>query len=278
MMISNMAAAHVSITSGAKGPVSATSTACAAGSNAIGDSFEIIKRGQADVMIAGGSEAAITQVGMSGFSNMNAMSSRNDDPEAASRPFDKDRDGFVMGEGSGMIIVEELERAKARGAKVYCEIFGYGMSGEAFHITALEKSGSNVARCMSLCIEEGDIAKEEVGYINAHGTATPLNDAIETKAIKKCFGEHAYRLKISSTKSMTGHCLGASGAIEAVVSIMVINQNIIPPTINLDNPDPVCDLDYTAKVRQKKNVEVALSNSMGFGGHNVTLGFKKYER
>lgn len=278
MMIANMAAAHVSIASGAKGPVSTTSTACAAGSNAIGDSFEIIKRGLAEAMIAGGSEAAITPIGMSGFSNMNAMSSRNDDPEAASRPFDKDRDGFVMGEGSGMIVLEELEHALARGAKIYCEMFGYGLSGEAFHITALEESGTNVARCMSICLEEGNIAMEEVDYINAHGTSTPLNDAIETTAIKKCFGKHAYELNVSSTKSMTGHCLGASGAIEAVASIMAVQNNIIPPTINLDNPDPACDLDYTAKVKQEKVVNVAISNSMGFGGHNVTLGFKKYVR
>jgi len=277
MMIANMAAAHVSIVSGAKGPVSATSTACAAGSNAIGDAFEIIKRGLADVMIAGGSEAAITPMGMSGFSNMTAMSFRNDDPQAASRPFDKDRDGFVMGEGSGMLILEELETAKARGAKIYCEVFGYGMSGEAYHITALEESGANVARCMGLCLEEGGIAKEEVNYINAHGTSTPLNDAIETTAIKRCFGKHAYNLNVSSTKSMVGHCLGASGAVEAVASVLAVNNDVIPPTINLDNPDPACDLEYTAKVKQEKEVNVAISNSMGFGGHNVTLGFKKYE-
>ena len=276
MMIANMAAAHVSIIIGAKGPVSTTSTACAAGSNAIGDAFEMIKRGLAEAMIAGGSEAAITPIGMSGFSNMNAMSGRNDDPEAASRPFDRDRDGFVMGEGSGMIVLEELEHALARGAKIYCEMFGYGMSGEAFHITALEESGTNVARCMSMCLEEGNIEKEDVDYINAHGTSTPLNDAIETTAIKRCFGKYAYELNISSTKSMTGHCLGASGAVEAVASIMAIKNNIIPPTINLDNPDPACDLNYTAKVKQEKVVDVALSNSMGFGGHNVTLGFKKY--
>jgi 3-oxoacyl-[acyl-carrier-protein] synthase II len=276
MMIPNMAAAHVSIASGARGPVSATSTACAAGSNAIGDAFEIIKRGLADAMIAGGSEAAITPMGMSGFSNMNAMSSKNDDPEAASRPFDRDRDGFVMGEGSGMMILEELEHAVARGARIYCEMFGYGMSGEAFHITALEESGSNVARCIALCLEEGSIDKEEVDYINAHGTSTPLNDAIETAAIKRCFGKKAYGLSVSSTKSMTGHCLGASGAVEAVASVMAVNEDIIPPTINLDNPDPACDLDYTAKVKKKKKINVALSNSMGFGGHNVTLGFKKY--
>lgn len=278
MMISNMAAAHVSIDSGAKGPVSTTTTACAAGSNAIGDAFEIVKRGMADAMITGGSEAAITMMGMSGFSNMNAMSGRNSDPEAASRPFDKDRDGFVMGEGSGIIILEELEHALSRGAKIYCEMFGYGMSGEAFHITAPEESGTNIARCMSICLEEGNILKEDVGYINAHGTSTPLNDIIETAGIKKCFGEHAYKLNVSSTKSMTGHCLGASGAVEAVVAIKAIETGIIPPTINLDEPDPLCDLEYTAKVKQDKKINASLSNSMGFGGHNVTLGFKKYEQ
>jgi len=278
MMISNMAAAHVSIICGAKGPVSTTTTACAAGSNAIGDAFEIVKRGMADAMIAGGSEAAITMMGMSGFSNMNAMSGRNDDPSAASRPFDRDRDGFVMGEGSGIIILEELGHALSRGARIYCEMFGYGMSGEAFHITAPEESGTNIARCMSICLEEGNILKEDVDYINAHGTSTPLNDAIETRGIKKCFGKHAYKLNVSSTKSMIGHCLGASGAVEAVASIMAIKTNIIPPTINLDNPGPSCDLDYTAKVKQEKKVDVALSNSMGFGGHNVTLGFKKYDQ
>lgn len=278
MMISNMAAAHVSIICGAKGPVSTTTTACAAGSNAIGDAFEIVKRGMADAMISGGSEAAITMMGMSGFSNMNAMSSRNDDPRAASRPFDRDRDGFVMGEGSGIIILEELEHALLRGARIYCEMFGYGMSGEAFHITAPEESGTNIARCMSICLEEGNILKEDVDYINAHGTSTPLNDTIETTGIKRCFGKHAYKLNVSSTKSMTGHCLGASGAVEAVASIMAVNTDTIPPTINLDNPGPSCDLDYTAKVKQEKKVNVALSNSMGFGGHNVTLGFKKYDR
>jgi 3-oxoacyl-[acyl-carrier-protein] synthase II len=278
MMISNMAAAHVSIASGAKGPVSTTTTACAAGSNAIGDAFEIVKRGMADVMISGGSEAAITMMGMSGFSNMNAMSGRNDDPQAASRPFDRDRDGFVMGEGSGIIILEELDHALLRGARIYCEMFGYGMSGEAFHITAPEESGTNAARCMSICLEEGNILREDVDYINAHGTSTPLNDVTETKAIKKCFGKHAYKLNVSSTKSMVGHCLGASGAVEAVATVMAVNTDVIPPTINLDNPDPSCDLDYTAKVKQERKVDVALSNSMGFGGHNVTLGFKKYDQ
>ena len=276
MNIGNMAAAWVSIVSGAKGPVGATSTACAAGSNAIGDAFEIIKRGAADVMIAGGSEAAITPIGMAGFSNMQAMSTRNDEPEKASRPFDRDRDGFVMGEGSGILILEELDHAIDRGARIYCEIFGYGLSGEAYHITALEESGVNVARCMKNCLDEGNIKLEEVDHINAHGTSTPLNDPVETAAIKKCFGDHAYKINICSTKSMTGHCLGASGGIEAVAAALTIKNNIIPPTINLDNPDEKCDLNYTARVKKERTVNVALSNSMGFGGHNVTLGFKKY--
>ena len=276
MMICNMAAAQVSIISGAKGPVGTTTTACAAGSNAIGDAFEIIKRGDAEIMIAGGSEAAITPLGMAGFSNMQALSSRNDEPERASRPFDKDRDGFVMGEGCGILILEELKSALKRDARIYCEIFGYGLSGEAYHITALEESGVNAARCMKNCLNEGEIKLEEVDYINAHGTATPLNDVIETAAIKRCFGEYAYNINISSTKSMVGHCLGASGAIEAVSVVLTIINDTIPPTINLDNPDEKCDLNYTAKVSQKREVNMAISNSMGFGGHNVTLGFKKY--
>lgn len=276
MIISNMAAAWASIAIGAKGPVGATSTACAAGSNAIGDSFEIIKSGVAEIMITGGSEAAITPLGMAGFSNMQAMSTRNDEPEKASRPFDRDRDGFVMGEGSGILILEELEHAIDRGANIYCEVFGYGRTGEAYHITALEASGSNVARCMKICLDEGNIRLEEVDHINAHGTSTPLNDPVETAAIKKCFGDLAYKINICSTKSMTGHCLGASGGIEAVALAMSIKNDIIPPTINLDNPDEKCDLNYTAKVKKARTVNVALSNSMGFGGHNVTLGFKKY--
>ena len=276
MMISNMAAAQVSIASGAKGPVSTTTTACAAGSNAIGDAFEIIKRGVAEVMIAGGSEASITPLAMAGFSNMKALSTRNDEPEKASRPFDRDRDGFVMGEGCGILILEELKSALRRDAKIYCEIFGYGLSGEAYHITSMEQSGANVARCIRNCLDEGGVDLEEVDHINAHGTSTPLNDAVESAAIKRCFGEYAYNININSTKSMIGHCLGASGAIEAVAVILAIKNNIISPTINLDNPDEKCDLNYTAKVSQKREVNIALSNSMGFGGHNVTLGFKKY--
>jgi 3-oxoacyl-[acyl-carrier-protein] synthase II len=276
MMISNMAATQVSIMSGARGPVSTTTTACAAGSNAIGDAFEIIKRGNAEIMIAGGSEAAVTPLGMAGFSNMRALSARNDEPEKASRPFDRDRDGFVMGEGCGILILEELQSALDRGAEIYAEMFGYGLSGEAYHITALEESGTNVARCMKNCLDEGGIDLEEVDHINAHGTSTPLNDTVETTAIKRCFGDYAYDINICSTKSMIGHCLGASGAIEAVATVLTVRNDIIPPTINLDNPDEGCDLNYTAKVSQKRVVNIALSNSMGFGGHNVTLGFKKY--
>ena len=277
MMICNMAAAQVSIISGARGPVSATTTACAAGTNAIGDAFEIIKRGAANVMIAGGAEAAITPLGMSGFASMHAMSTRNDDPQKASRPFERDRDGFVMGEGSGILILEELNHAVKRNAYIYAEITGYGLSGEAFHITALEESGVNVVRCMENCLSEAEVEKEEVDYINAHGTSTPLNDLVETNAIKKCFGSHAYKLNISSTKSMHGHCLGAAGGVESVATVLAIKNSIIPPTINYFNPDKNCDLNYTPNTSIRKKIKVALKNSMGFGGHNVTLAFKSFE-
>lgn len=277
MMICNMAAAQVSIISGAKGPVSATTTACAAGSNAIGDAFEIIKRGAANVMIAGGAEAAITPLGMAGFASMHAMSTRNDDPQKASRPFERDRDGFVMGEGSGILILEELSHAIRRNANIYAEITGYGLSGEAFHITALEESGINVIRCMENCLRESQSEKEEVDYINAHGTSTPLNDFVETNAIKKCFGSHAYKLNVSSTKSMHGHCLGAAGGVESVATVLAIKNSIIPPTINYFNPDVKCDLNYTPNTSVRKKIRVALKNSMGFGGHNVTLAFKSFE-
>lgn len=278
MIISNMASAQVSIASGAKGPVSTTTTACAAGSNAIGDAFEIIKRGSAKAMLAGGSEAAITPLGMAGFSNMNALSARNDDPEKASRPFDRDRDGFVMGEGGAVLILEDLEYAISRDAKIYCEMFGYGLSGEAYHITALEETGMNVIRCIRNCLGEGGISLDEVDYINAHGTSTPLNDIVESNAIEKCFSSSTDKINISSTKSMTGHCLGAAGAIEAAASVLAIKDGVIPPTINLENLDEECaHLNYTQNVSVKRDINVAISNSMGFGGHNVTLGFKKYE-
>lgn len=278
MIISNMAAAQVSIMSGARGPVSTTTTACAAGSNAIGDAFEIIRRGAAEVMIAGGSEAPITPLGMSGFSNMNALSTRNSEPQKASRPFDRDRDGFVMGEGCGILILEDMEYALGRGAKIYAEMFGYGLSGEAYHMTALEQSGQNVARCMGNCLEQGNIEPSEVDYINAHGTSTPLNDIVESTAIERLFGTYTDNINISSTKSMTGHCLGAAGAIEAVASVLALVNEVIPPTINLDNPDSQCRLNYTPHGRVERKVRVALSNSMGFGGHNVCLGFKKWEQ
>lgn len=276
MMIPNMAAAQVSIFTGAKGPIGTTSTACAAGSNAIGDAFELIKRGACKIMIAGGSEAAITPMGMAGFSNMQAMSSRNDQPQRASRPFDKDRDGFVMGEGSGVLMLEELESALNRKAKIYAEIVGYGMTGEAYHMTAIEDSGINVARCIEKSLDEGQVDPEEVDYINAHGTSTPLNDVAEANAIRRMFKSHADRINVSSTKSMTGHCLGASGAIEAVATVLAVKNDIIPPTINLDNQDERIDLDCTPLKAVKRTVNIGLSNSMGFGGHNVTLVFRKY--
>ena len=279
MIICNMSAAQASIFSGAKGPVSTVTTACAAGSNSIGDAYELIKRGAAKIMITGGSEAAITPLGMAGFSNMNAMSTRNDEPQKASRPFDRDRDGFVMGEGAGVLIIEELEYALSRGARIYAEIFGYGMTGEAYHMTALEESGTNVVRCIKSCLEEGGVGIDEVDYLNAHGTSTPLNDIVESFAISTCFGEHSKKLNVSSTKSMHGHCLGAAGAIEAIAAIMAINNDLVPPTINLDNPDEKCSpLNFTPNKNVKKTVNFAVSNSMGFGGHNVTLGFKKYEK
>jgi 3-oxoacyl-[acyl-carrier-protein] synthase II len=278
MIICNMAAAQASIFSGAKGPVSTVTTACAAGSNSIGDAYEIIKRGAAKAMITGGAEAAITPLGMAGFSNMNAMSTRNDEPQKASRPFDRDRDGFVMGEGAGVIILEELEYAISRGAKIYAEIFGYGMTGEAFHMTALEDSGANVVRCIKNCLSEGRVSVNEIDYLNAHGTSTPLNDIVESNAVANCFGDHIRKLNVSSTKSMHGHCLGAAGAIEAVATIMAIKNDLIPPTINLDNQDEKCGpLNFTPNKAVKKTVNFAVSNSMGFGGHNVTVGFKKFE-
>ncbi len=279
MIICNMGAAQASIFSGAKGPVSTVTTACAAGSNSIGDAYELIKRGAARAMICGGSEAAITPLGMAGFSNMNAMSMRNDEPQKASRPFDRDRDGFVMGEGAGVLIIEELDFAISRGARIYAEIFGYGMSGEAYHMTALEETGENVVRCINNCLGEGEVPLDKIVYLNAHGTSTPLNDVVESVAISRCFGKHAKDMNISSTKSMHGHCLGATGAIEAIATILSIKNSIIPPTINLDNPDEECGgLNFTPNKSVEKKVDFAISNSMGFGGHNVTLGFKKYEK
>ncbi len=275
-MIANMAAGLTAIHLGAKGPNCCTVTACAAGSNAIGDAFRLIQRGYAQAMICGGTEAAVTPLGLAGFGSMKALSTRNEEPARASRPFDRDRDGFVMGEGAGILLLEELESALARGAKIYGEIVGYGMTCDAYHMTAPVPEGQGATRAMELALKDADLNPEAVSYINAHGTSTAANDVTETRAIKKALGKHAERVAISSTKSMTGHLLGGSGGIEAVATIMAIASDRIPPTINLDNPDPECDLDYVPHQSRAQRVEVALSNSFGFGGHNVTLAFKKY--
>lgn len=274
--IVNLAAGNVSIRHGAKGPNSATATACSAGAHAIGDSFRIIERGDADVMICGGAEGAITPMSVAGFASMRALSTRNDDPKHASRPFDAERDGFVIGEGSGILILEEYESAKRRGAKIYAEIVGYGMSGDAFHVTMPDESGSGAIRVMQKAIKDAGIEPTDVGYINAHGTSTPYNDKFETLAIKKVFGEHAYKLAVSSTKSMTGHALGAAGGIEAVISALSLKNEILPPTINYEVPDPDCDLDYVPNEARNAKVDHVLSNSFGFGGTNACLIFKRY--
>ncbi len=274
-MIANMAAGLTAIHTGAKGPNSCTVTACAAGSHAIGDAFRLIQRGYADTMICGGTEACITPLSFAGFCSAKALSTRNDDPAHASRPFDHKRDGFVMGEGAGILILEELEQALNRGAKIYAEIVGYGMTCDAYHMTSPVPEGLGAARAMELALEDANLAPETVNYINAHGTSTPANDSTETKDIKKALGNSAYNLAISSTKSMTGHLLGGSGGIEAVATLMAIANQQVPPTINLEYPDPECDLDYVPNQSRKLEVAVALSNSFGFGGHNVTLAFKK---
>ncbi len=275
--IVNLASGNVSIRHGAKGPNSATATACSAGAHAIGDSFRIIERGDADAMICGGAESAITPMSVAGFASMRALSTRNDEPKRASRPFDAERDGFVIGEGAGVLILEELEFAKARGAKIYAEIVGYGMSGDAFHISAPDETGSGAIRVMNRAIKDAGILTEQIGYINAHGTSTLYNDKFETLAIKKVFGEHAYKLAVSSTKSMTGHALGAAGGIEAVISILAMTKNTLPPTINYENPDPDCDLDYIPNEPRHAEVEYVLSNSFGFGGTNACVIFKRFE-
>ncbi len=277
MLVINLASGQISIKFGAKGPNSAVATACATGSHSIGDAFEIIKRGEADVMITGGTEAVITPLGIGGFNAMKALSTRNDEPEKASRPFDIDRDGFVMGEGAGIVILESLEIAIDRGAKIYAEIVGYGMTADAYHITAPAPNGEGAARCMAMALRNGGINPSEVDYINAHGTATKYGDELESNAIKTVFGEHAYRVAVSSTKSMTGHLLGAAGGVEAIISVLSIYNDIIPPTINLDNPDPECDLDYVPYKSRRMTVNYALSNSFGFGGTNACLLFKKFE-
>ena len=276
MMISNMAAGQVSIMLGAKGPNTNVSTACASGSHAIGDAFKIVQRGDATIMVAGGSEAGITPLSFAGFCNMKAMSTRNDSPETASRPFDKDRDGFVMGEGAGVVILEELEHALKRGAKIYAEVVGYGLTADAHHMTTPSENGEGASRAINMAINDGNIPLSQVDYINAHGTSTYYNDKFETMAIKNVFKEHAYDLCVSSTKSMTGHLLGAAGAIEAIVCAMSIYDEYVPPTINVENVDEELDLDYVINKGRKKNIRYALSNSLGFGGHNATLAFKKY--
>ncbi len=276
-LIINMASGLVSIIFGAKGPNSATATACATSAHSIGDSFRIIQRGEADVMIAGGAEAPITPIGLGGFCALRALSTRNDEPEKASRPFDLKRDGFVMGEGSGILILEELEHALSRNANIYAEIVGYGMSGDAFHVTAPCSDGEGAIRCMRLAIEDAGIEPEKIDYINAHGTSTPLNDKVETMAIKKLFGSHAYKIAISSTKSMTGHLLGAAGAVETIFTALAIKEGIVPPTINYEFPDPECDLDYVPNKARKMEIGYAMNNSFGFGGTNASLVLKRFE-
>ncbi|MFV0389308.1 MAG: beta-ketoacyl-ACP synthase II [Pyrinomonadaceae bacterium] len=275
--IVNLASGNVSIRHGAKGPNSATATACSAGSHAIGDSFRIIEHGDADAMICGGAESAITPMAVAGFASMRALSTRNDDPKAASRPFDLERDGFVIGEGAGILILEELEFAKARGANILAEIVGYGMTSDAYHVTAPDETASGARRVMQRAIKDAGIAPEQIDYINAHGTSTPYNDKLESKAIRDCFGAHADKLSVSSTKSMTGHALGAAGGIEAVISVLALQNGKLPPTINYEYPDPECDLDYVPNIVRDAQPEYVLSNSFGFGGTNASLIFKRYE-
>jgi 3-oxoacyl-[acyl-carrier-protein] synthase II len=275
--IINLAAGQVSIRYGAKGPNSATCTACSASAHAIGDAFEIIRRGAADVMIAGGSEAAITPMGIGGFGALRALSTRNDAPECASRPFDKDRDGFVVGEGAGVLILEEYEQARRRGVRIYAELVGYGMSADAYHITAPSEDGDGPFRVMNAAIASAGITHAQIDYINAHGTSTPHGDKIESLAIRRSFGDHAGKIAVSSTKSMTGHLLGAAGGLEAGITVLAVHHQVVPPTINLDQPDEGCDLDYVPNVKRALPIQYALSNSFGFGGTNAALLFKRFE-
>jgi 3-oxoacyl-[acyl-carrier-protein] synthase II len=277
MAIPNMASGQISILLGAKGPNTVVCTACAAGTHAIGDAFKTIQRGAADAMICGGTESVITQLALSGFSNLKALSLRNDEPERASRPFDKDRDGFVIGEGAGLLLIEELNHALERGAKIRAEIVGYGLTGDAYHMTAPPEDGEGGARCMAMALDDAGLAPGDVDYINAHGTSTPLNDVCETRAIKTVFKEKAKSIPVSSTKSMTGHLLGGAGGIESVFCVKTLEEGIIPPTINYESPDPECDLDYVPNTARRKAVNVAMSNSFGFGGTNAVLLFKRYE-
>ena len=275
MSIINLAAGQISIKHGAKGPNIAPVSACATGTHAIGDAFRMIQRGDADAVISGGSESTVCPLGIGGFSVMKALSTRNDDPVAASRPFDKNRDGFVMGEGSGIVVLEEYESAKKRGARIYAEVLGYGLTADAHHLTAPSPGGEGAARCMQMALDTAGLNPEDVDYINAHGTSTPFNDLYETMAIKSVFGDHARKLMISSTKSMTGHLLGAAGGVEAIFSLLAMTRGVIPPTINYNEPDPECDLDYVPNEARQADVKVAISNSLGFGGTNATILFRK---
>ncbi len=278
MLIINEAAGHISIRYGAKGPNICVVTACATGTHSIGEAFKWIQRGDADAIIAGGTESCICALGVGGFNAMKALSTRNSEPERASRPFDAERDGFIMGEGAGLVILEDLEFAKKRGARIYAEVIGYGASSDAYHITTPAPNGEGAARCMAMALRDAAIAPTEMGYINAHGTSTKFGDELETIAIKTVFGDHAYKIPVSSTKSMTGHLLGAAGGVEAVISILAIDRGVLPPTINLENPDPECDLDYIPNTARKSQVEVTMSNSFGFGGTNACLIFRKYRK
>lgn len=275
MLIVNMASGQISMQFGFKGPNLCVSTACATGNHAIGEAMRLIKYGDADVMIAGGTEAPVTPLGLSGFCALKALSTRNDDPARASRPFDKERDGFVMGEGAGIVVLEEYEHAKKRGAEILCELVGYGITSDAYHMTAPAPNGEGAARCMAMSLKDAKVSPDHVSYINAHGTSTEMNDKFETMAIKSVFGSHAAKVPVSSTKSMTGHMLGAAGGVEMAVIALAIKHDIIPPTINYEYPDPECDLDYVPNVARKAKVEVAMSNSLGFGGHNATLVARK---
>jgi len=275
MLIINLAPGHISIRYGAKGPNISSVSACATSTHSIGDAYHIIKRGDADAMIAGGTESVITPLGIGGFAAMKALSDRNDDPATASRPFNKSRDGFVMGEGAGIVILEEYESAKARGAKIYAEVVGYGMTGDAYHLTAPAPGGEGGARSMKMALKNAGVAPEQVSYINAHGTSTPMGDLYETMAIKSVFGDHAKKMLVSSTKSMTGHLLGAAGGIEAVYTLMAMDKGVVPPTINYTEPDPDCDLDYVPNTAREAKLEYTMSNNFGFGGTNATLLFKK---
>jgi len=275
MILPETASSMVAIEFGLKGPNMAVTSACATGANAIGEAYEMIRRGVADMAVAGGTEAGVVPISVAGFAVMRALSERNDDPEHASRPFDKDRDGFVPAEGAGILVLETLEHARERGASIYGEIIGYGSNDDAYHITAPMEDGGGAAECIRYALESASIEPTAIDYVNAHGTSTPLNDPMETRAIKAAFGEHAYKLAVSSTKSMTGHLLGAAGALEAILTLKALQEGVIPPTTNLDNPDPACDLDYVPHTARKANITTALSNSFGFGGHNVSLVLKK---